>query len=523
MKNILLTISSLFLSITINAQTIVSGNVTGEWESGGNPYIVTGDVYVVDSLIIQAGVNVKFQAGGWMIEVGTGDIFLADGTYEDPVVFEPFQGNEPGLWYGILINNSGNNDTLKNCIIKYANTGIYVYYNTTAYINNCTLFKCNTGLIVHAHAIYPHGTANTNALIEKCCFSKNSVTAIRISGESDVYYYDANAFANVINCSIYGSQYGINATEGGNHGYADAKIINSIIVFNTIFGIYNHSGANIGAEDIIYNCFYKNVSANFSGISFPNGFGSNGDYFNFNGDSSDVNFNIYNDPLFVDTTTADLHLQPFSKCIDAGTNIVLGQVIYDPDGTIPDMGANYYPHSNAAILAYSFEEQAGTATIDPVNLKIDIEVVPGTNVTSLVAEFNLSGGATATVNGVEQVSGETANDFTSPVTYKVTSDGGTNVQDWLVTVDIATGIKEIKKESLKVFPNPFDTRTTIYFDNPEHKEYQLTLYDLSGKKALETGKITSSGFVLERGNLKSGVYLMELIGENALISKIVIE
>ncbi|MEA3448006.1 MAG: hypothetical protein U9Q98_06095, partial [Bacteroidota bacterium] len=53
-------------------------------------------------------------------------------------------------------------------------------------------------------------------------------------------------------------------------------------------------------------------------------------------------------------------------------------------------------------LTYSFDEQTGAATIDAGAHTIDIEVVNGTDLTSLIADFTLSTGATATVAGTPQ-------------------------------------------------------------------------------------------------------------------------
>jgi hypothetical protein len=52
----------------------------------------------------------------------------------------------------------------------------------------------------------------------------------------------------------------------------------------------------------------------------------------------------------------------------------------------------------------------------------------------ITAEFTLSTGATATVDGTPQVSGTTANDFNDPVTYNVTSGDGETTLDWTVTI-----------------------------------------------------------------------------------------
>ncbi len=91
------------------------------------------------------------------------------------------------------------------------------------------------------------------------------------------------------------------------------------------------------------------------------------------------------------------------------------------------------------ILTYSFgtPPQTGDATINTTAKTIDIEVENGTDLTKLVSTFTLSDGATAKVGTEAQVSGTTANDFTSPVTYKVTAEDGTTVQNWVVTVTVA--------------------------------------------------------------------------------------
>jgi hypothetical protein len=67
---------------------------------------------------------------------------------------------------------------------------------------------------------------------------------------------------------------------------------------------------------------------------------------------------------------------------------------------------------------------------------VDIEVAYGTNVTTLVATFTISDWATIAIGATSQESGITSNDFTSPVTYTVTAEDGTQ-QNWIVTVTIA--------------------------------------------------------------------------------------
>jgi len=94
-------------------------------------------------------------------------------------------------------------------------------------------------------------------------------------------------------------------------------------------------------------------------------------------------------------------------------------------------------NDEADIIAYSLPQQTGAAVIDADHYTVNIEVGNGTALDALVANFTLSDGATAQVAGVDQVSGTTANDFTNPVTYTVTSENGAVIHDWVVTVTVA--------------------------------------------------------------------------------------
>ncbi|MBU2913272.1 BspA family leucine-rich repeat surface protein, partial [Reichenbachiella agariperforans] len=86
-------------------------------------------------------------------------------------------------------------------------------------------------------------------------------------------------------------------------------------------------------------------------------------------------------------------------------------------------------HSIATeVLTFVLTDQTGAATINTTDHTVAIEVAFGTDVSALSPEFTLSSGATS-----DPVSG-TAVDFSSAVTYTVTAEDGTTIQDWVVTV-----------------------------------------------------------------------------------------
>lgn len=94
------------------------------------------------------------------------------------------------------------------------------------------------------------------------------------------------------------------------------------------------------------------------------------------------------------------------------------------------------PSSETDIIGFSLSEQTAAAIISSIDHTINIEVTKETDVSALVATYTLSPGATAKVNGIVQVSSTTTNDFTDPVTYRVTAEDELTSQDWVVTVTI---------------------------------------------------------------------------------------
>ena len=112
------------------------------------------------------------------------------------------------------------------------------------------------------------------------------------------------------------------------------------------------------------------------------------------------------------------------------------------------------PNDQTEITEYSFPQQTSPATIDPDAHTINIEVANGSNITNLVASFTLSEGAVATVDGIQQETGITVNDFSLPVIYLITAENTFDTQEWIVTVSIAVSIDDISEPNIKIYPNP---------------------------------------------------------------------
>jgi hypothetical protein len=89
---------------------------------------------------------------------------------------------------------------------------------------------------------------------------------------------------------------------------------------------------------------------------------------------------------------------------------------------------------DADIVAFTFEGIEGRAAIDKTARTVAANAGETVDLTALVAGFTLSQDAAATVAGIPQISGQTVNNFSSPVIYLVTSGDGETASEWTVTV-----------------------------------------------------------------------------------------
>lgn len=354
-------------------QTIVSGNVSGVWTASSSPYIATGSLTVVTSLTIGPGVIVQFQAGGLGLTAGSGARLIVRGTSEDPVIFEPYQGQAPGSWDRIQLSSSAADDTLQYCVIRYAiyglvatdshpnvdncevygcsQCGIYLtyYYNGPgASLLNCDIHDNTIGIFLNAYDRY--GAVTNTSRIGWCRIHDNTTYGVDIF--SGTYWTSGSAFAmaDIANCTIVNNARGVRAY--AYRGNADARLTNAIVADNAVYGVANQDVASrIGPGDITYGCFWNNGpggTTNFVGISGA-GFGAVGPYVNANGDACDINYNLYQDPLFINATIDNYQLRGPSRCRDAGTDIVYGQFMHDPDGSHPEIGACYWDPQISAV------------------------------------------------------------------------------------------------------------------------------------------------------------------------------
>ena len=417
MKN-LLTLLLILLSVSLYAQTPVSGNQSGTWSSSGSPYEVTGEIIIPSGeiLTIESGVTVSFQGHYKIIVHGK---LIAVGTETDSIFFTT--DNIATGWGGIRIDGSQVSE-LAYCRIEYGKTsgnypdihgGALALLTADAVVSNCVfanneangdddgmggaLYAFNTGSpsapitkftdckFIDNHAYGEGGaikfTGDMNTEITRCEFIGNncnygggaisfySVVDTKMSfclfADNYTSYSNGGAIhtlgmGNTLifeNCTMYGNS--ANGGDGGavNLAYASATFVNSIIYNNP--GMYSSN---------IYLDFDGYAEINYCDVPMPEGAtGSN---------------NINVNPEFVDVTALDFHLQEISQCIDAGTDIG-----YEYIGEAPDMGCFEYDPSTGF---WSFQQNSLNVFPNPassiINLGIDENKIQSIAVTDLTGK-----------------------------------------------------------------------------------------------------------------------------------------
>ena len=125
-------------------------------------------------------------------------------------------------------------------------------------------------------------------------------------------------------------------------------------------------------------------------------------------------------------------LLTISGCSDTFLDVIKEKIVQDEaEADSKDITAFYFLDADNAALPADV-----AATITDTN--ISATVLFDTDVTALVASFSTTG-ASVTVGGTTQASRVTTNNFTNPVTYRVTAED-ISYQDYTVTVRFSTNI-----------------------------------------------------------------------------------
>ncbi len=183
------------------------------------------------------------------------------------------------------------------------------------------------------------------------------------------------------------------------------------------------------------------------------------------------------------------------------------------------------PNDETDIISFSFgiPPQTGDAVIDPAAHTIIIELENGNDVTELIAMFTLSDGATATIEGIDQTSAVTANDFSNNVAYLITAEDGVTTQEWTVSIVVLNNLNKINSGDIKTYPNPVSDVLHIDPGSTGLQVEFVSIYTISGQKLFELKNAVSEKLTLSLSHLSEGLYILEIQGADTYIRKLFIK
>jgi uncharacterized delta-60 repeat protein len=329
-----------------------------------------------------------------------------------------------------------------------------------------------------------------------CSSSSAALSHCVINGNTAGYaagVFCASSLDTFTNCTFTGNSA---ANDGGGVYCRDASSVfnSTIISFSNGDGIYfRNSSASVFK--------YCDVFGNSDGdIIFRDGDPSNGPAgignlttTNANGDSCDLYYNIFLNPMFVDTAASDYHLLAGSFCIDAADPILP----LDPDGTITDIGAFYF--QNNAPSPFDLLSPANGDTVDTLEVTLmwaaSNDPDPGDSIVFYRAYVALDSAFTTeldseTVNASELewddlVDGQTY--WWRVKAFDTQGNGTFSNQTWNFTsvVSAISGDKVLLPTEYALhqnYPNPFNPTTVIRYDVPVTGKVSLAIFNLLGQR-----------------------------------------
>ena len=369
--------------------TFLYGNQSGTIYTG--EYRVVGDITVAvgDSLVIEPGVSLLFTGDydlsvyGYLSAVGTETDsihFTADSTtdYWGSVIFRIGSSDDSELSYCYItgcslggINCYYVDISISHCTIvdNIANWGGGIYLSSAGpVISDCFIsgnYSGNNGggiycthsnpeiidCIISENRCEGYGSGKGGGGVCFNHFSNGSISGCAIFDNSSGFYgggISCNDESNpaIGNCTISGNSSDLSGA-GILICWASPSIVNTIVEGNTgSTGVYLYASPE---ASISYGDFYNNEYGDFraDSLPLPEGLGEIVTI-NANGDSCDIYFNIFENPLYYSITgDSAFHLTEDSPCIDAGDP----ESPLDPDGTCADIGAFYFHHTTGVKAA----------------------------------------------------------------------------------------------------------------------------------------------------------------------------
>ncbi len=166
------------------------------------------------------------------------------------------------------------------------------------------------------------------------------------------------------------------------------------------------------------------------------------------------------------------------------------------------------------IISFNIQSELANE-INQEEKTINITVPQGTDLTSLVADFELSYAAILvriknpeTYEMEIQISGETENDFSEPLTVSVFNHLMNDFENYEITVELSTSSNLLADEkNIFVFPNPTNGKLNIDFTDNNIKK--IVIADITGKQIFEVNKVQKNN-AFDLSACENGIYFISV-------------
>jgi len=376
-------------------------------------------------------------------------------------------------------------------------------------------------------------SSNTGSQGGGIFFSSSSSSLMHCVINDNTAGYAAGVFCafssdTFTNCTITGNSV---QNDGGGVYCRDASpVFNSTIIsFSNGDGIYlRDSPASVFK--------YCDIFGNSDGdITFRDGDPLNGPAgigelttTNANSDSCDTYYNIFLNPMFVDTAASDYHLLAGSPCIDAGDPTLP----LDPDSSIADIGV--FRFEGHAPLSFDLLSPADGDTVDTLEVTLmwapSSDPDPGDSIAFYRVYLALDSAFSTSldsqdVSTIELAWGDLQYDqmyWWRVKAFDTQGFGTSSNQIWsfhISTSAISDEDMSLPREFAlcQNYPNPFNPTTTFKFGVPRTSHVNIRVYNILGRQVatLADGMIQAGHHQVtwNCGDCSSGVYLVVMSGD----------
>jgi|GEM_PF-897033 len=537
MKRILLFYLFVCSSVCFSQTIISGGNVSGNWNLEGAPYIITGNILVPngETLSIDPGVRVEFEGHYKLFCNGS---ILAIGEESQNIVFTTTDANVDG-WLGIRYEDTpSSNETSKfeYCIIEKGKTNQFSVdtQGGAFFIKNFSKVEIRKSILRYNHAQSGAGAIyleNSNVIIEQNNIydntSVNGYSGIEARDSDDLSILE-NTFNNCTN-GFYNSTANISNNTFDNspiYGFVECDLF---IEGNIFENINNDDNENVGgisfinSKGTIVNNIFRNNNVGLSNIRIDgynntaplsylinNLFYSNQSTYNAGVIRLKNNHSYLYNNTIVDNNTFAVY------CEENSDPTIINSIIYgnSRDGQVLSI---YLSHNESdPVIKYS-DVQNGTNGIDSNGNPYTGEYLNNLDIEPLFANQNNSDYSLNSNSSLINAGDPTFNNTTIP--YNDLAGNSRFIEN---IIDIGAYEAQLlnlneygEKGTISFYPNPVSDN--IIFAKTINS---ISIYNLAGEKVFYSNERMKKFSV---SHLSSGIYIMNVTTSQGQFTKKIIK